>query len=144
MRRTRDEALRRRIPIFVAALAIMESAAIAAAEQTREPFRYDSKGRRDPFAVLVRDGRLVGVAQNAQVATSRPVLYGILWDPGGRSIALINDVEARIGDTINGYRVKEIRQDMVVLDNGGEPVVLQIAFEPSPSPSSTTKGGDKP
>ena len=134
------------LDLFVAALAIVGSAAIAAAEQTREPFRYDSKGRRDPFAVLVRDGRVVGVTQDAQVATSRPVLRGILWDPGGHSIALINDVEARIGDTINGYRVQDIRQDMVVLDNGGEPVVLQIAFEPSPSGSlpDTTTGGDKP
>ena len=135
----------RRSHLLVAALAIAGGALWAAAEpplERREPFRYDSKGRRDPFAVLVRDGRLVGVAQNTQTETSKPILYGILWDPGGHSIALINSVEARVGDTINGYQVKDIREDMVVLENGGEPVVLRIAFEPSPS--GTTTGGEKP
>ena len=114
MTRRRQWALRRGVGLLVAALAIAGGALPAAAGEPleqREPFRYDSKGRRDPFAVLVRDGRFVGVAQDRQAETSRPVLYGILWDPGGHSIALINDLEARVGDTINGYQVKEIRQD---------------------------------
>jgi hypothetical protein len=92
--------------------------------------RYDSKGRRDPFSPLVRDGRLVGIVQTHAVQTSRPVLYGILWDAGGQSIALINDVEVKVGDTVGTYRVVEIRKDAVVLSDGREPVVLQLAFEP--------------
>jgi hypothetical protein len=77
------------------------------------------------------------------VAASKPVLYGILWDPGGQSIALINDAEVKVGDAVSGYRVKEIRQDAVVLINGGVPVVLEIAFEAPPStlsPGATTGG----
>jgi len=69
------------------------------------------------------------------------VLYGILWDSAGNSIALINDTEVKVGDTVKGYRVTEIRQDAVVLTNGGEPVVLQIAFETPPS--GTTTGGER-
>ena len=114
--------------------------------QKREPFRYDSKGRRDPFAVLVREGRQVGVTQGARAEGSKPVLYGILWDPGGASIALINEAEAKVGDTVNGYHVKEIRQDAVVLEKGEELVVLQIEFETSPSvlPPGATTGGEEP
>ena len=119
------------------------AAADAPAEQV-EQFRYNGKGRRDPFAPLVRDGRLVAVAA-AGHESSRPVLYGVLWDPGGNSIALINDGEARVGDAIADYKVMEIRKDSVVLANGGEPVVLEITFEQAPkSPSGAVTGGRQP
>ena len=110
------------------------------------PFRYDARGRRDPFLPLIRDGQLVdirGDGSSESGPTSTPVLYGILWDPGGASIALINGVEAKVGDRIDDYKVAEIRRDAVVLTNGGEPVVLQIAFETPPtklSPGTTTGG----
>ncbi len=114
------------------------------AHTTAELFHYDPKGHRDPFITLVREGRRVDVPKGANGATTKPVLYGILWDPGGNSIALINDGEAKVGDTIGGYHVVEIQQDGVVLSNGGEPVVLQIAF-PGPGAkgsSDTTTGGE--
>ena len=117
-------------------------AAANAPSETVEPFRYNGKGRRDPFAPLVRDGRVVAAVPGSPDGSSRPVLYGVLWDPGGKSIALINDGEARVGDTVGEYKVMEIRKDSVVLANGGEPVVLEIAFEQAPkSPSgAATKG----
>ena len=112
----------------------------------RESFFYDAKGHRDPFVPLVRDGRLVGKPQPVPtVNAAQPVLYGILWDPAGRSIAMINDTEVRVGDTVAGYRVAEIRQDAVVLSGGGEPLVLSIDFETPSSKSSprTTMGGEQ-
>jgi hypothetical protein len=126
---------------------VMVSAALVWAAQEasekREAFSYDPAGHRDPFVPLVRDGRLVGVAPPGAKGTDKPVLYGILWDPGGQSIALINDGEVKVGDTIAGYRVQEIRQDAVVLTSGGVPVVLEIAFDTPPStlaPGATTGG----
>ena len=143
-----------RVPILstacVAAFSLAGACRAAAAEDPAQiieppPFRYDSGGRRDPFVPLVREGRLVAAPPGARVETSTPVLYGILWDPGGRSIALINDTEAMVGDTIGRYQVKEIRQDAVVLDNEGKPLVLQITFEQSPKRSSgTAMGGEGP
>ena len=108
------------------------------------PFRYDAGDRRDPFMPLVRDGRLVAIGPGMRLGQSTPVLYGILWDPAGRSIALINDAEVKAGDRIGDYEVKEIQHDAVVLDNGGEPVVLTITFDAPPHPSSdTTMGGEQ-
>ncbi len=108
-----------------------------------ESFSYDAGGHRDPFLPLVVNGRPVGWTVKPGVETSQPVLYGILWDPGGQSLALINDGEYRAGDTIGTYQVKEIRKDAVVLENGGEPVVLTIVFDAPSSKLSpdTTKGG---
>ena len=106
---------------------------------------YDAAGHRDPFVPLVRDGRLVGIVAPSGAQADKPVLYGILWDPGGDSIALINDGEVRVGEVISGYRVQEIRQDAVVLSSGSGSVVLEIAFEaPSKlSPGATTGGEDQ-
>ena len=130
------------------AFLLIVSAALTWAAQepseTRDTFTYDPAGHRDPFVPLVRDGRLVGIVAPSGTQTDKPVLYGILWDPGGNSIALINEGEVRVGEVINGYKVQEIRQDAVVLSSGSGSVVLKIAFEgPSkPSPGATTGGED--
>ena len=136
------------LPAGIALLAVSAALVWAAGEpsEKQSAFSYDPAGHRDPFVPLVRDGRLVGVASpETAVDAARPVLYGILWDPGGRSLALINDAEVKVGDTIAGYRVKEIQEDAVVLDSGGVPVVLEIQFEPPPSSLSPgrTTGGER-
>ena len=145
--------LRRSVwPIASAWCAVLLSAGSAGAAKSTEssadqgtPFRYDSGGHRDPFMPLVRDGRLVAAGPGVRLEQSKPVLYGILWDPAGRSIALINDTEVREGDRVGDYEVKDIQHDAVVLDNGGEPMVLRIAFDAPPKPSSnTTTGGEGP
>ena len=108
-------------------------------------FHYDAKDRRDPFVPLVRDGRIVSdIARDGRPFDgSKPVLYGILWDPGGQSIALINDGEAKAGQTVDGYLVKEIRKDAVVLEGAaGEEVVLEISFDaPSSKPLPEHRNG---
>lgn len=99
------------------------------------PFTYDPKGHRDPFIPLVREGQIVTVpgSDMTAMALGVPVLYGILWDAGGNSIALINGTEVKVGGTIAGYKVMEIRKDAVVVSGGtGEPMVLQITFDGAP------------
>lgn len=118
------------------------AASSAAADNAEKSFKYDPRGRRDPFSALVRDGRLVGVTIKTVQADEKPILHGILWDAGGHSIALINDTEARVGETIGGYEIIEIRRNSVIVSNGGEPVVLEIAFD-QPAPGAT-KGGERP
>lgn len=96
---------------------------------------YDAKGKRDPFVPLVRDGRAIAAGDtlllSGPVDTSLPLLGGILWDPAGRSIALLNEKEAMVGDVVGGYRVAEIHEDQVVLEQEGRRVTLRITFEES-------------
>ena len=110
--------------------------AAAAPGKTEPPkeWAYDAKGKRDPFIPLVKDGRVVSGGGDTTPG-SHPILIGILWDPGGHSIALINDSEAKVGDTVNGYLVTEIRRDEVVLLRDSERTVLRISFEETKSPA---------
>jgi len=114
-------------------------------QQQEGLFRYDAGGRRDPFIALIQDGRFARTSPIAQVDTSKPVLYGILWDPSGQSLALINDTEVTVGDTVSGYQVQEIREDAVVLtDDGDHPLVLRVSFETAPTghaPDDATREG---
>lgn len=100
---------------------------------------YEAQGKRDPFVPLVRNGRLVGLAKPGMQLGVVPTLFGILWDPQGQSIALLNDGEAKVGDIVEGYKVLDITRDTVTLGNGDEPIVLQISFEEEEAP---VKGGE--
>ncbi len=108
-----------------------------------EPFHYNAHGRRDPFVSLVRGGMIIASTTSTATSGATPVLYGIVWDPAGQSVALLNDSEVKVGQEIDGYKVHEIRQDAVVLSNGGEPVVLRIVFDAEPTkrlPGTITGG----
>lgn len=94
---------------------------------------YDARGTRDPFVPLVRDGRMISVTgeelPSAEIDLSLPVLGGILWDPVGRSLALLNGREHLVGEMVGSYQVVEIHQDHVVLEHDGHRVTLQITFD---------------
>ena len=116
---------------------------VLASQEHLEAFVYHAKGKRDPFIPLVRDGKLISLVDGESApATSLSGLQltGILWDPGGRSLALINGTEIGVGGTVEGYHVAQIRQDRVVLMRDGKSLVLQIAFEEA---SSTPEDTDK-
>ncbi len=100
-------------------------------KENASSFSYDAKGRRDPFGPLVRDGRVLSVVRVQENNTGvLPLLYGILWDAHGNSIALINDQEAQEGDAVGGYTIKTIHERSVVLMmDTGEEVVLELTFE---------------
>ncbi len=120
--------------------------AVHAEHLANEPPVYNAKNKRDPFVPLVRDGKYVGVvSETASADSTTPFLIGILWDQAGQSIAMINDGEYKVGDTVADYQVAEIRQDAVVLKREAESLVLQINFDQaSKSLSGSGKGGKHP
>lgn len=116
---------------------------VAGAVSAREA-SYESHGKRDPFVPLVHEGRFVAVTGSG-LAKDSPVsdlhLAGIVWDPAGSSLALINEMEVKIGDRLGDYQVVDIRPDAVILLKEGKPVVLQLPFEQS-IPSQGERGGE--
>ena len=94
------------------------------------PFHYEAKGRRDPFVPLVRDGHIVSTSGGVRGDSSKPVLYGVLWDPGGNSIALISQRERADPALLKG-EVGLSAADVGMDD--GEVVSLQRVHATSPS-----------
>jgi hypothetical protein len=73
----------------------------------REVFHYERSGRRDPFLSLIRSGDLRPMLTDLRLTT-------VLYDPGGRSVAVLQDVSTkeqyrvRVGQTLGRMRVARI------------------------------------
>ncbi len=73
----------------------------------REAFAYESEGRRDPFVSLLATGELRPMIQDLK-------LVAIIYDPGGRSVAILRDVSAKeqyrvkVGQALGRMRVVQI------------------------------------
>jgi len=126
-------------PLVAALIAVAFSAPAWAAEEPSHASGYEPKDRRDPFVALVREGRFIGGADAGGADYSALSLAGIVWDPAGRSIALINDTEVKVGDSLGEYEVQEIRSDSVVLVREGKPLVLQMLFDNQRLPQEGTQ-----
>jgi hypothetical protein len=90
------------------------------------PFIYDSEGRRDPFMpLLTKDGRPVTTYSNIG-SINDVIVEGIMYDPRGGSVVVINDVILRQGDNISNVTVKSIGKDSVLLTFKGEDHTFKI------------------
>ncbi|MDQ6828351.1 MAG: hypothetical protein M3081_05740 [Gemmatimonadota bacterium] len=73
----------------------------------REAFAYESEGRRDPFVSLLATGELRPMIQDLK-------LVAVIYDPGGRSVAILRDVSAKeqyrvkVGQALGRMRVVQI------------------------------------
>lgn len=78
-----------------------------------EEFVY-KKNKRDPFLPLVtEDGKLLQAF--GAVALEDVYLEGIIWDPRGDSIAIINGAIVKQGEALDDFKILKIEKDQVVL-----------------------------
>ena len=87
---------------------------------------YDPKDRRDPFVALVTPD---GVLREPRVPKSKAgsriqgelALEGVVYDPRGGSVVVINGEVFQVGDVREGIEVLKIEPTrVVVLRNGAE------------------------
>lgn len=91
-------------------------------------FTYDSKGKRDPFLPLVsKEGYLIN--READVLATDMNLEGIIYDPSGKSLAIINGQVLKVGDTISNYSIIEIEKHRVILLRDAEKFILELKEE---------------
>lgn len=89
-------------------------------------FEYQSKGRRDPFIALVtKDGRILPGAREVS-ETGTIELEGIIWDPQGNSIAIINGKLFKERQRFYDLQVLKIRKASVILQKEGEVMVINL------------------
>ncbi|NQS99785.1 MAG: hypothetical protein HQ595_01775 [Candidatus Omnitrophica bacterium] len=97
--------------------------------QSEEDFIYDDKGGRDPFFSLVdKHGKYLSVS-NLGYSFDKLNLSGILWDAQGDSSALINNEIFSAGDSVDGFRIKEITQNSVIVDKDGREHTINVSIE---------------
>lgn len=74
---------------------------------TREIFSYNADGRRDPFVSLIESGELRPMVSDLRLVV-------VIYDPGGRSVAILRDVSTKeqyrvkAGQTLGRMRVARI------------------------------------
>lgn len=78
-------------------------------------FIYDSKGKRDPFVpFFAEEVKTYESLENIQSAEDL-ILEGIIWDPKEGSIAVINGVILKEGDTVSNIYISNISPTEVTL-----------------------------
>ena len=78
-------------------------------------FVYDARGGRDPFIPLItKKTRFATGLENIQ-SIDDIALEGIVWDPGGDSIAILNGIILREGEVVGDVKIKSIDRKSVSL-----------------------------
>jgi len=89
-------------------------------------FLYNDKGKRDPLTPLVtKDGRILPGAR-AVTETGDIELEGVIWDPQGNSVAIINGKLVRERERILNMQVLKIRKASVILQREGKVLVIKL------------------
>ena len=88
-----------------------------------DEFRYDSHGKRDPFSIS--RGAKVKVDESGSKINLK--LEGVVVDPSGRSVAIVNGEMVSEGDKVGGLiTVKKITSQGVEFESEGKAFSIPI------------------
>ena len=100
--------------IILALLASLNLPPVGRGEE--EKFVYQRQGRRDPFVPLVGSG---GGGDRGDLFTIEDIkdvfLEGIIWDPQGESLAVINGEIVREGSQFQNIKVLKVEKERVTV-----------------------------
>ena len=91
----------------------------------QEKFVYDDHGKRDPFVPLVSSAGMV-VTYDEDLSVNDLVLEGIVSDPSGNNMAIVNGKVIKAKDQIGPYTVDLIAADHVEFLKGTERYILNL------------------
>jgi len=109
--------------LAVVVLAVSECR-LAAQEQK---YIYTPEGKRDPFVPLVSPaGYLINLEEEENAAIR---LEGIMYDPSGNSMAIINGELLKVGEGINGAVVSKIEPAKIVVIKDNQKIEIELRRE---------------
>lgn len=91
-------------------------------------FTYTVNNPREPFMPLVSpDGTLVNFEPQSDILDIQ--LEGIIFDPSGKSFAVINGNVLAENDSVGNFILKEIKKDRIILQNGENTHIIELIKE---------------
>lgn len=109
-------------------LGILISILLSGNVSAGESFLYNDHGKRDPFWKLVTSSGAV-MNYDTDLLVSDMALEGIIYDPGGNSLAVINGAVVKANTRIGLYVVSKIEEKKVTLFKGEEKFILELKKE---------------
>jgi len=111
---------------FCAAVVLLSAWLSSGAAVSEEPFKYQSKGRRDPFVPLVGQ-HMASRARLQDISSANElVLEGIASGAGGKKVAIINGEVLKEGDTVGNLEIKKVAERTVILSVSGKDYTLTL------------------
>jgi len=100
---------------------------MCASEALGEEYIYKNQGKRDPFMALITP---TGYLLNLEPADDRKVnLEGIMHDPDGNSMAIVNGDLVRVGDSVGAAVVTEIEPNKIIILQDNEKIEIELRRE---------------
>jgi hypothetical protein len=107
--------------IFAALVSVLGAGA------QEEKYAYTYQGKRDPFVSLISPA---GYLLNLEPQDNSTLqLEGVMFDPKGDSMAIINGELLRVGDTLGDVLVTGIEVDKVTVIKNNEKIVVELRRE---------------
>jgi len=94
-----------------------------------EEYKYDSKGRRDPFIPLVTGNIRTSLGLQSVETAEDINLEGIIFDPNGKSIAVLNGEIVKEGDKLYNIEIVKIYSSSIVLKIYDKPHKINLIKE---------------
>lgn len=93
-----------------------------------EPFVYDDHDKRDPLWHLITPSGVI-MHYDSDLLISDMVLEGIISDPGGENLAIVNGKIIKRNDKIGLYVVLSVEKNKILLKKGQENFILKLKKE---------------
>lgn len=109
---------------FALIVCLAASSTVLSADQAKE-FSYSANEKRDPLWPLVNANGTI-VSYNENLNYDDLVLEGIVYDQGGKSLAIINGKIFKSNSNVAGYVILRIESDRVVLSKDDQEFILDL------------------
>ncbi len=95
----------------------------------QEKFKYEPRGERDPFVALVGPGGEY-LGPSGKIKSLGDIkLEGIIWDPVGGHLAIINGEIVKEGENVGGIKVNKIYSKKIIILIDDEEFILNLVEE---------------
>ena len=107
--------IRTAIALTAAAMIFVLMGAAECEADNERVFKYETGDRRDPFMPPIVSQKRLSVGLDAVESIEDVKFEGVIYDPIGGSIAVLNSEVVREGDKVNNVEIVRICDDTVIL-----------------------------